>query len=202
MLRARALTRQVLALILFLTAASGARTHELRPAIAEISFPDGAYQIAIVVNLEALIAGVGPGHADTDLSPVAIDYNRLRAMPPEALTSEYLAFESGFLEALKISGDGAALERDMISLLVPAVGDVELARDSILTVGGPLPGDVGEVSFGWSGAYGPVVFRTAADENGEGFSAFLIGGEVSAPVEVTRGGGSFFGSVWRWMFGG
>lgn len=207
MLRARALARQVAALLLFALAVGGARAHELRPAIAEISFPEGRYQIAIGLNLEALIAGVGPEHDQTTQSPVAVDYDRLREMPPEALSSEYFAFEAGFLKALKLEGGGGALERDTVSLLVPAVGDLDFARESILTVGGPIPEGVEEMTFGWSGAYGPIVIRTVADENGEGFSNFLIGGQLSGPIAVEGPSSQgrvarFFNSLWKWMVTG
>lgn len=207
MLRARALTRQVLTPVLIalmaMLGAFAAKAHELRPAIAEISFPEGRYQIVIVMNLEALIAGVGPGHEDTQESPVAVDYNRLRAMAPEGLSSEYFIFEEQFMEGVSVAGDnGAALSPELVSLIVPPVGDLELARDSILTIGGVVPDDVSAMTFGWSRGFGPVVVRTVADENGEGYSAFLTNGEASEPIAVSRADSSFFGAIWRWVWGG
>src|SRR2546428_13898391 len=63
-----------------------AAAHEIRPAVATLTLePDGRYEIAVVVNIEAVIAAVSPQHRDTDESPNAREYNRLRALAPEPL---------------------------------------------------------------------------------------------------------------------
>ncbi len=65
--------------------AASSLAHEIRPAVATLALaPDGRYELAIVVNLEAVVAGVSPQHRDTDESPNAREYNRLRALDPEA----------------------------------------------------------------------------------------------------------------------
>ena len=81
MLRAPRILGQVAALICLAFMVVGAKAHEIRPGLAEVSFPDGRWQIAFMLNLEAMIAGVGPEHEDTDDSPVAAAYNDLRADP-------------------------------------------------------------------------------------------------------------------------
>ena len=68
-----------LALMLFATwlssvamPACDAVAHEIRPAIVTLSFPDARrFEIDIKVNIEALIAKIGPVHKDTDESPAA-----------------------------------------------------------------------------------------------------------------------------------
>lgn len=188
MLRAPRFLGQAAVLICLAAVAFGAKAHELRPGLAEVSFPDGGWRIAFMVNLEALIAGVGPEHEDTNESPVAAVYSDLRAMSPEALKAEWARFEPQFLAALKIGGPEGDWPRETVALTIPAVGDTDIARDSFITIGGDIPGGATAIAFAWSSAFGPVVFRTEANENGEGYSAFLTGGEASAPVPVPAGG--------------
>ena len=189
MLRARRFTRQVLAAFLVFTSAWAAAAHEVRPAIAEIAFPEGGaeYQITFVANLEALIAGVGSEHDDTDDSPLAARYDDLRALEPAALKAEFDKFAPRFLDGLTIRADGALTSPEIASLITPGVGDLDLARDSILTVSGAVPEGAETIAFAWSASFGAVVFRTVADENGEGYSAFLRNGEASDPIPVAGG---------------
>ncbi len=57
-----------------------ATAHEIRPVVADIHFQeDGRYRMVLQVNMEAVLAGVGPTHRDTSESPNAESYNRLRA---------------------------------------------------------------------------------------------------------------------------
>ena len=201
MLRAPRILGQVAALICLVFMAVGAKAHEIRPGLAEVSFPDGRWQIAFMLNLEAMIAGVGPEHEDTDDSPVAAAYNDLRAMEPAALKAEWERFAPRFLDGLNIGGPEGDWPRETVSVITPAVGDVDIARDSFVTIGGALPEGATEMQFSWSSAFGAVVFRTEANENGEGYSAYLTGGEASAAIPVAGGavmsaGEAFLDYLW------
>ena len=70
-LRSQALAPVLLAL--FTVAASA---HALRPTISEVTFPDGENRVQFVfqpINLEALVADIGAGYADTDESANAAE---------------------------------------------------------------------------------------------------------------------------------
>ena len=182
--RARSVLRQVAVMLLLALAAAGARAHEVRPALAEISFPDGRWQIAFIVNLEQLIAGIGPEHEDTSDSPMAATYDEFRAMPPDALKEEFAGFQPRFLSGVHVAFDGVEAAPELVALTVPAVGDLDMPRDSFVTVGGPLPEGAETVSFSWDRSFGTIVFRTEYNEAGEGFSAYLQPGSLSEPIPV------------------
>ncbi|MEM7546516.1 MAG: HupE/UreJ family protein [Pseudomonadota bacterium] len=188
MLRAPNCIRQAL-LILLALMGGVAHAHEIRPALAEISFPEGqnAYRIDFILNVEALMAGIGPEHDDTSESQNAADYNRLRASPPNALQAEFEGFAALFIGGITLDGAGQPLRPEVQSLFVPPVGDLDLPRDSTLTIGGPIPDGVSAISFAWDPSYGSIVFRTEVSEGGEGYSAFLQNGEASVPIPVTGG---------------
>ena len=61
-----------LAALALLALSASARAHEVRPAVADLSVDRaGGYQVSIELNLEALLAGIGPAHSDTSEAPGA-----------------------------------------------------------------------------------------------------------------------------------
>lgn len=68
-----------------------AAAHEIRPAIATVTFSANRYHIEIVANMEAVLAGISPIHNDTNESPSAGTYNSLRALRPNALQARIRA---------------------------------------------------------------------------------------------------------------
>ncbi|HJX11222.1 MAG TPA: hypothetical protein VJ733_12090, partial [Candidatus Binatia bacterium] len=96
--------------------------HEIRPAVATASFTHTHVRLEVSLNLEAAMAGVAPAHRDTDESPNAQSYNKLRAMSPEALRARFRKFESQYLEAVKTEFDGRPSALRFVSLDIPAIG--------------------------------------------------------------------------------
>ena len=59
-------------LVLFAAGGGGARAHEIRPAIVDLTFPgNSAVQLDMSLILEAALAEIGVEHSDTDDSPNA-----------------------------------------------------------------------------------------------------------------------------------
>jgi len=179
------LFRQVLLFVAILFAGV-AQAHEIRPALAEVSFPTGEAraEIVFIINAEALIAEIGLEHDDTDESANAAIYNQLRAEDSVGLRAAFDAFAPDFLAGLNIRADGEALSPEVRALLVPAIGDTDLPRDSILTVNADLPPGVENITISWDARFGSVVVRTELTEAGEGYSAFLQNGEATDPIPV------------------
>ena len=70
--------------------AQPADAHRLRPAIVTVTFSDdGPWTAALQLNLEALLAGIGPEHEDTSQAPQAGVYNALRELPPDELRARF-----------------------------------------------------------------------------------------------------------------
>lgn len=185
MLRFAPRLRQAL-LFLLVGVAFPAAAHELRPALAEISFPEDGARWRIVfqqLNMEALVADIGPEHENTDDSIRRPLYERLRAMPPGELRAEFDRFAPRFLSGLRVMAGETRLEPEIESVLIPPVGDLALARDSVVTVGGPLPPGTEALTFSWDPRFGSVVLRTV--ETGEGaYTGYLTGGAASEPIRV------------------
>jgi len=184
------LRSQALALVLITFFAAMAQAHALRPTISEITFPEGADRWRIVfqpINLEALISDIGAGHANTIESMNAGVYDRLREMSSGDLRAEFDRFAPEFLSGVTIMAGDQRLTPEVESVIIPPAGDLALARDSLVTIGGPVPEGAAEVTVSWAPRFGDLVVRATVDANGEGYAGFLTGGEVSAPIMVTGG---------------
>ena len=80
--------------------------HEIRPMIATLSIrPKTSLRIILSLNLEAAIAGIGADHENTSDSPAAPLYDRLRALPPDALLREFEEFAPMLLERIAVSSE-------------------------------------------------------------------------------------------------
>lgn len=151
----------VLAALTALTLRSDdANAHEIRPTIAELSKTnDRDFEVTISANLEALIAEIGIEHDDTDESVNAGEYDRLRALSPMALKSEFDAFAPRLLAGIVLSAEETRLPISLIDVEVPEIGDVELARVSIVRVGGRLPATTTALTWSYATEFGDSVIR-------------------------------------------
>lgn len=80
-----------------------AHAHEIRPAVVTAVVGEATLTVAISANFEAMLAGIGSAHRDTDDSPNANIYNALRALPPSGLEAA-IRRDSRFLPLARGSG--------------------------------------------------------------------------------------------------
>ena len=170
---------------LCLGAAQTAHAHTIRPALVSVTFNDDAtFTVEIEANAESLIARIGTEHEDTDESPNAQIYNRLRTLEPAELKAEFDAFAREYLDNLSLAFDGRDAELTFVSIDVPQVGDVELARDSLITLTGRVPAGAQEAIWSYPETYGSNVLRLQYADSEEAVSFFLQTGEVSDPFAL------------------
>lgn len=184
------LRSQALALLLITLFVAMAQAHALRPTVSEITFPEGENSWQIVfqpINLEAMVGNVGAGHEDTDDSVNAGVYDRLRELSSGDLRAEFDKFAPEFLSDINVMAGDQRLEAEVISVIIPPAGDLAIARESLVTIGGALPEGVSELVVSWAPRFGDLVVRTPVDANGDGYAGFLSGGEASAPIMVAGG---------------
>lgn len=190
-----------LCLFLFLILASTVTlAHELRPAVAELNFSDDGLDISLLINLEAVMSEVGPEHDDTDDSPNAEEYDRLRSMAPTGLEDKLQKYLPTLLSRIRlVDGAGGMNEArfELESVSIPEVGDTRLPRDSVLNLQFVLDESVSAVSWQWDSRYGPIILRVAEKQGEEAFSQYLQSGQLSEPIAVAnreaRSGWSVFG---------
>ena len=174
---------QLLALLL---ACGAATAHEIRPAVATLTLePEGRYEIAIVVNIEAVIAAVSPQHRDTDESPNAREYNRLRALAPDALRTVIEADVARYLDGIELQFDGIRVRPALSRVEIPPVGDVALSRQTVVRLGGAAPAGAKMLAFSYAGRFGSCVLRVREGERLD--AVWLKNGERSVPYVIGKG---------------
>ncbi|WP_254656285.1 HupE/UreJ family protein [Jannaschia sp. CCS1] len=173
-----------------------ATAHEIRPTIGDIEVGESTVTMSLRIALEALLSGVDLSSVtDTDESPEAAIYDRLRAMEPAELEAELRAAWDRIALGFILEVEGERLEPEIIAVQIPGAGDVELPRDSILTVGAALPdGDAG-VRVGLSPQFGTFIPRQVGGGD-DAYEGFLNGGELTPELPrtaiLTEGGMDVF----------
>jgi hypothetical protein len=118
-----------------------------------------------------------------------------RAMAPDrleaALRADWPRIARGFL----IEVEGQRLPPEIAGVDIPAVGDINLPRDSILTITAELPDGAAGVSLGLAPGYGTFVPRQMGGGE-DAYEGFLNGGEMTPPLPraevLTEGAGAVF----------
>lgn len=178
------------ALAVWLLLAGQASAHEVIPGVADLSVSGNAATVSVRMNLEAIVARIDlEGLADTSEADGDTEYDRLRALPPEAFAAEVEAFWPDFAASLTIEADGAAVAPVFGSVEIPEVGDLEQLRLSVLNFTAPLPEGAEALVLGWDRSYGDLVVRQIGVE--AGYTGILGAGELTDPIAI--GGGSALG---------
>ena len=173
-------------LCLVLVGCGGVQAHTIRPAVVSISFhADATFTVAIRANLEAIMAQVGPGHADTDDSPNAEQYDHLRSLSTEDLTARFFRFQRVFADRLDARFENVRAPLVVKSVDVPAVGDVDLARKSVIHLNGVIPAGASRFTWHFPTVYGSNVLRLAIGEEVIS-SVWLKSGEVNDPFILSE----------------
>lgn len=158
--------------------------HEIRPVVVDVTLDDQRYEILITANLEALLADVSPVHRDTDESPNAREYNRLRALAPAALEREAIRFFPSLLAGIRVEFDGERAQPRVASVAVPPIGDVAVSRISRITLEGAAPAGAGTFRWRYAPEFGSSVLRVRRTGDPEVHASWLKEGQASEPIPL------------------
>jgi hypothetical protein len=183
---ARAPRASLLAWCLLL-ASFAIHAHEIRPAVVTVTFAPPAYEIEISANVEAMLAGVSPKHADTSESPNAKRYDELRQFPPAALDERVREFAPELIRNLAIEFDGNRATPALVGATVPEVGDTKLARISVLHLRGDIPPGARDFRWSMNRDLGDNVLRLREQGRDEMASVWLKNGDWSDPYVFGQG---------------
>ena len=158
-----------------------AAAHEVQPSVADVEISGDALTLTIRTAVEPLIAGVDlSAVADTDDSPLAQENDALRALPPDALEERLRAAWPAIAQGLTVAAGDAAVAPELADVEIPAVGDVEVRRDSVLTIAAPLPEGDDPVTIAWASELGGLIVRQGDAE--AGYETYLTSGAVTDPL--------------------
>ncbi|MEL6586707.1 MAG: HupE/UreJ family protein [Pseudomonadota bacterium] len=155
--------------------------HEVQPAVADVAIGASAVTIDLRVAVEPLIAGIDlAGVQDTDESPLADRNDSLRALAPDALAAELEAAWPGIAAQITLQAGDQRIVPDLTAVSVPDVPDLDLRRDSQLTLTAALPEGDAPVTFGWDASLGALILRQVSGDGS--YEAYLTGGALSDPM--------------------
>lgn len=144
----------------------------------------GRFSFDLHLNLEAVLARIDPEVTDTSESPNAAEYNRLRALPPDALRPVFDAFAPELLAGMVFEFDGQRFTPEVEDVVLREVGDLTLARDTTIRFRAPLPETAKVFTFRWSPAFGKITLRTQAPRARTMHIEVLEKGATSAPMII------------------
>lgn len=175
-----------MAALISLAFVSTATAHEVLPTIGDMEVVDGELTFSLDGNFESLVAGIDlEGLEDTEAAPESEIYDTLRALEPSAFAQQLEAHWPNMAESIVVLVDGTPVSLDFVNADVPAVGDVDLVRQSTLNFSASLPSDAQAVQIDWPAEYGVLVLRQMGVENA--WDGYLSGGGLTNPIAL--GGG-------------
>ncbi|MEM6406921.1 MAG: HupE/UreJ family protein [Pseudomonadota bacterium] len=161
---------------------SHALAHEIRPTIADATLSPERIEMQITLSAEALVAGIDlEGLEDTNDAPGAEEYDALRALPDEEFADRLRAAWPSLREGFVVDADGARAMLNLDAVSVEAQPDIELPRDTVISVSASLPENDADVRLGWIAAYGPIIIRQMGAGD-DAYAGFLDGGALSDPL--------------------
>lgn len=168
-----------------LLVAQTADAHRLRPAIVTVTFSDdGTWLATWQLNLEALLAGIGPEHEDTSQAPQAAVYDALRELPAEALRVRFDEGALRLLEGVDLRFDGRPATMQVTAVDIPPVGDTGVERLTTIRLGGEIPSGSGAFTWRYAPEYGESALRLALPGGEIVRADWLMAGETSAPFQL------------------
>lgn len=162
-------------------ATAPAASHEIRPAVADVTVTAERAEIAITLTVEPILAGIDLSAVGNTDEAAASDLNdSLRALDPAALEARLRAAWAEVGDGFVVEVDGRAVIPTLEAADIPEVGNPDLPRDSRLTLIAPLPEGDAPVRVGLAPDYGEVVIRRVGVD--DGYEGFLADGALSDPL--------------------
>ncbi len=173
-------------LMIAVLTATPSRAHVFESSRALVFFDRGETVLGmhLEVNIEAIVAGVDPLVKDTNDSPQAAEYDRLRQLSPEDLAKAFEPFKAEMFAAMRMELDGVRIEPTITSIVIDKVGDLSRPRRSSINMSGELLPGAKVFTFGWAPKYGRVAMRTNSQRARNLYIEILEPGATSTPLVI------------------
>jgi len=163
----------------------GAQAHELTPTIIDFRTVDDQIAMRLRLNLEAFASGMDlDAVVNTDTAEQVDDYQRLRALAPEAFRPIAEDFAEDWLPTVLITA-GTELDLRLEDVEIAPVGDTELPRPTTFLVTADLPVDARALTLTWPEGSGGLVLRQHDVE--APYTGYLLSGETTPAIAIAGG---------------
>ena len=161
------------------------KAHEVVPAIGNFQVSQGKLDLEIVLNIEALVAGIDlDGRRDTDSSALSSDYDELRQLEEKDLAPMVQLFLEDWLPRIRVT-NALSQELTLSQLHIPEVADPELPRSSVLHLQAEIEPGASHIRVHWPRGSGALVLRQNGVEHP--YTGYVLGGETTASIPLNGG---------------
>lgn len=133
----------------------------VKPPLSEVTIHsnEGRVDVEFIINLEAVMTGIGSEYKDTTEAPNSDKYDELRNLKPKVLESLFGDYEDKFLDSFVFEINGDEVPLFMNSIKVDIVGYTKRSRKTILKYSGIIEDWPIDISWRYSKSYGEGAFR-------------------------------------------
>jgi len=171
--------------------------HELRPNIANLDITKNektTYAILnLKVNLEAIIAGIDPGHSNTKDSNQSEKYDEYRKLNPEKLLEKFYEKFDNFNNEIYLIKDLNKYFGTVEKITIPPIGDLEIIRDSIIEISFKNLQDE-KYQLHWNKNFGSLILRVNSIDQGE-LHTEIIESNLSSTFNINKNQSSVFKTI-------
>ena len=189
--RRHSLPYQLCLLIIMLLGGGAFSAHAdvVKPALLEMSlYPDGHFELEARASIEGLLTGIiNTKYRNTREAPNAAEYNRLRAMSPDALAKEFAGFQAEYLKNISLKFDDVKVAMTVGRVEIPEPGYKKVPRISLIVLKGRTPEGSRQFSWRYPKKYGDDAFRYRHYKKGDYTWSewlWLRNGESYGPVSI------------------
>jgi len=175
--------------VLFVIAvAFGANTsyaHEVQPVVVDITLNQHQANLDLALNVEVVLAGIDASITqDTNDSAAADQYDELRRLDANALAQLITARDAVILDMVQLSSGDQRLQLSITDITIERDVDLNLPRQSRLSLSAKLPPGDSPVTLGLATSLGAFVIRQQ-DEHlnpNELYTDYIAAGQTSLPI--------------------
>lgn len=173
----------LLAALSMLMWTAAARAHEISPAVIDIRVAEGQVQLEMSVSIEAFLAEIALDQVtDTKEAANSEAYDALRSLDPAGLEARLREGWTSIAPSMTLIIQDNPVALSLLGAAIPAIGDPELERVSVLTVSAEIPPGAETFRFGWAAKYGEMILREADLEGG--FVDYVSVGAMSPDLSL------------------
>ena len=177
--------------VLTLGAAPPAVAHQPTPVITTVVLEAESADLAVRLDLEAVLSGL----ASAQTTKGAAEYERLRALPQQALRSEFEGIAAAFLSGFELQFDGVHAPLRLRAVDIPEISDAAAPRISTLSVEAAVPRGARSISWRAPSNAGDGVVRIFEKDGRVLFAGVLQPGQPSPEIDLASGGQRTLGFV-------
>jgi hypothetical protein len=150
----------VVSSMIVLWALTVASAHEVRPSVADVTITPQTVDLRIRLTAESLLAGVDLSQVqDTNEAPQAAQYDMLRTLPAEDLAARFRAEWPVLVQRFDLRAGDVRLDPQLIEVRVTPEADIEVPRDTEITLKAELPEGDAAITVAWGAEFGALVIR-------------------------------------------